>query len=261
MTTKTLVAIFFGVMLLTGCPDSERVSERLLDPQTYYSDDRDVGAPDQDAGKEDAEQAPDATIPVSPGFTVETSATYASLASDSTILMALTNSPEKPDWSKEMTMKSNADKEGNVSRKAGFGRLGDGTYAVSLPSPATENWYLHISAGEEINGVFREGYLLNANGTPSPITSAVYSFVFSSGEEKKGVKASSTSGSYGRIEFPATQNYYSNMIYDGYSLNLKIELRFLGNPPNGYSSTKQYPFELKYSNIPVDEKGLLYTSG
>ncbi len=99
---------------------------------------------------------------------------------EETILVKLTDTPDKPLFTSQDSMKNATDNLTQMG-KVGFGKLQDmdedGYYAISLPWP-DKNMWLHISTGTMINGEFKEGVLLDVLGNELTVTELRFSFFY-----------------------------------------------------------------------------------
>ena len=164
---KKAIICCFALALLAGCANQQHEDWMQAKPKRSDRQGSDnTSLPDSVpvVEREDGTLVP-ILAPV--GFTEET------------ILVKLTNTPDKPQFSLQDSMK-NATTNLTQRNKVGFGKLQDdmdkdGYYAISLPQPAVDSW-LHVTAGTEIDGKFKEGVLLDVFGNELAIKSLKFDF-------------------------------------------------------------------------------------
>lgn len=243
-TVLSLVCIL--VVLATGCPNQQQVNARRGAAH----------APILNSGDNAADDSPSVSEPIplmAPvGFTEET------------ILVKLTDTADKPQFSLQDSMK-NATTNLTEMNAVGFGKLEkdmdkDGYYAISVPWPDANKW-LHVTAGTEIDGEFKEGVLIDIFGNKLTVTELRFSFLY-----KKPPNANfnnnvttlvvESQASYAKAQIVDTSQSMKVRVFpysgfDNFQLRLQVEADVAD--ATGYERTfSQFVYcGIKYSDLPI----------
>ena len=183
---------------------------------------------------------------------------------EETILVKLTDTADKPQFSLQDSMK-NATTNLTKMNAVGFGKLEkdmdkDGYYAISVPRPDANKW-LHVTAGTEIDGEFKEGVLIDIFGNKLTVTELRFSFFY-----KKPPNANfnnnvttlvvESQASYAKAQIVDTSQSMKVRVFpysgfDNFQLRLRVEAVVVD--ATGYERTfSQFVYcGIKYSDLPI----------